>query len=57
MKIGNLLPHALSFYHKVNAGGFFFWVRGYVSISFIMLISVGYLKKKVFFGPLIVSID
>jgi hypothetical protein len=25
MKIGNLLPHALSFYHKVNAGGFFFW--------------------------------
>jgi hypothetical protein len=41
MKIGNLLPHALSFYHKVNAGGFFFfWVGGYVSISFIMLISV-----------------
>jgi hypothetical protein len=32
MKIGNLLPHALSFYHKVNAGGFFFWVGGYVSI-------------------------
>jgi hypothetical protein len=57
MKIGNLLPHALSFYHKVNAGGFFFFGWGAMFPLVLLCLLALIFEKKVFFGPLIVAID
>lgn len=58
MKIGNLLPHALSFYHKVNAGGFFFFFGWGAMFPLVLLCLLALIfEKKVFFGPLIVAID